>query len=116
MQATELWDEWGASIYELEVYDTSYEPPVEEDDTYVVLTRNATVSGESTGLKEGDGRDGHCQRRPAGLPLYRLEHRRPDADLRAARFPGTDLHHARQQRHPDGGTLRKTGHRPSRSF
>ena len=55
MQATELWDEWGASIYELEVYDTSYEPPVEEDDTYVVLTRNATVSGESTGLKEGDG-------------------------------------------------------------
>ena len=35
MQATELWDEWGASIYELEVYDTSYEPPVEEDDTYV---------------------------------------------------------------------------------
>ena len=54
MQATELWDEWGASIYELEVYDTSYEPPVEEDGTYVVLTRNATVSGESTGLKEGD--------------------------------------------------------------
>ena len=54
MQATELWDEWGASIYEFEVYDSDYVPPTEEEDTYVVLTRNAVVSGESTGLKEGD--------------------------------------------------------------
>ncbi|WP_195986267.1 discoidin domain-containing protein, partial [Clostridium sp. D33t1_170424_F3] len=54
MQATELWDVWGASIYEFEVYDSSYVPPVEEEETYVVLTRNASVSGVSTGLKEGD--------------------------------------------------------------
>lgn len=54
MLATELWDNWGASIYEFEVYDSNYVPPVKEEDTYVVLTRNAAVSGASTGLKEGD--------------------------------------------------------------
>lgn len=67
MQATELWDIWGASIYEFEVYDSSYVPPVEEEKAYAVLTRSASVLGESTGLSEGDFVSVTADKAPSGF-------------------------------------------------